>query len=194
MALNVASATDATFDLPIWTLSRNAGIAGEMKMDPVDLYNQRGREIAAEREAERNAGGGVAPSDGRLLNGWVMYWALIGFVAGQISSGNLVGGLVGALTLAGVSIAFQLVLRALGFAVGAGVSGAGALNRILGAIPQWILGGAIAGALAGAALALWLDGAASDLVSPALRLAPVGAGLGLIARIVFLAIQRNNTR
>lgn len=65
-----------------------------------------------------------------------MCWAMLGFVAGQISSGNPVGGVIGALTLAGISVAFQLVLRALGFALGAGLSGLGAFNKALGAVPQ----------------------------------------------------------
>ena len=166
---------------------------GEMQMDPVDLYNQRGREIAADREAERNAGGGVAPSDGSLFNGWVACWAILGFIAGQMSSQTLVGAFVGALTLAGISIAFQLVLRALGFAVGAGLSGLGALNAKLGALPQWILIGAIAGAACGAALAYGLDGNTYDLVGPAMRLAPVGAGIGFLLRLMMLAVKRTKS-
>jgi len=162
-------------------------------MDPVDIYNQRGREIAAEREAERNGGGGVAPSDGRLLNGWVMCWAILGFIAGQMSSQTLVGAFIGALTLAGISIAFQLVLRALGFAVGAGLSGLGVLNAKLGALPQWTILGAIAGAACGATLAYWLDGNTYDLVRPAMRLTPLGAGIGFLVRLAMLAVRRDKS-
>jgi hypothetical protein len=171
--------------------------SGGGMMDPVDLFNARGREIAQERAAEEAAtrGGGrrVAPSDGKLLNGWTMCWAIIGFVLGQLSSQTLVGAFIGALTLGGISLGFQLVLRALGFAVGAGMSGLGALNTTLGAIPQWLVCGAIAGAGCGGAIAFWLDGNTSDLIGPALRLAPIGACVGLLVRVVVLALRRNKT-
>jgi hypothetical protein len=106
---------------------------------------------------------------------------------------SLVGAFVGALTLGGISLGFQLVLRALGFALGAGMSGLGALNTTLGGVPQWLVYGAIVGAACGAAIAFWLDGNTSDLVGPALRLAPIGAGVGLLVRVVVLALRRNKT-
>ena len=158
-------------------------------MDPVDLYNARGREIAEDRRREAS-GGGVAPSTGRVLNGWVMFWAMIGFVAGMMTSHTLVGGFTAALVLAGLCVGFQLVLRALGFAIGAGVSGLSALSNALGAIPQWTAIGALVGAACGAGLALWLDGNSADIVAPAMRLAPIGAIAGLLARIVVLAVRR----
>jgi len=174
------------------------GLGAEAIMDPVDLFNARGREIAEERAAEDAAnargGRGVAPSDGRLLNGWTMCWAIIGFVVGQLSSQTLVGAFIGGLTLGAISVGFQLLMRALGFAFGAGVSGLGALNRALGTVPQWVMLGALAGAGLGAAIAFWLDGATDDILGPALRIAPFGAGAGLIGRIVVLALKRNRTR
>lgn len=167
-------------------------------MDPVDLFNAEGRRIAEERAAQDRAnqpgGRGVAPSDGSLFNGWVMCAAIIGFIAEQMNSQNLVGAFIGALTLGGIVVIFQLVLRALGFAIGAGLSGIGALNTALGAIPQWLLLGALAGAALGAGLAFWLDGNAYDLARPALRLAPFGAGAGLVARLVMLALKRNKAQ
>lgn len=166
-------------------------------MDPVDLYNATGREIARDRAADdaarRSGGAGVAPSDGKILNGWVMCWAILGFIAGQMSSQTLVGAFVGALTLGGICVGVQLVLRALGFAFNAGVSGVGALNNALGAVPQWILLGALAGAICGAGIAFWLDNNTYDLVAPALRLAPIGAAAGLLARLVVLALRRKKT-
>jgi hypothetical protein len=166
--------------------------AAEGIVDPVDLYNARGREIAEDRRREAAGPPGVAPSTGRILNSWVMFWAIIGFVVGLLANQNLVGAFVGALTLAGICVAFQLVLRGLGLAVGAGASGLRALNTRLGAIPQWIVFGAIAGAAVGAGIALWLDGNSYDLVGPAMRLAPVGAVAGLLARVVVLVLKRKS--
>lgn len=163
-------------------------------MDPVDLFNATGREIAEDRRRAAAGPPGVAPSTGRILNSWVMFWAIVGFVVGLLANQNLVGAFVGALTLAGFCVAFQLVVRGLGLAIGAGASGLHAVNAKLGAIPQWIGLGAIAGAAFGAGVALWLDGNSSDLVGPAMRLAPVGAIVGLLARVVMLVLKRKSSQ
>jgi hypothetical protein len=78
------------------------------------------------------------------------------------------------------AVAFRLaqgILRGLGI-----TSGAGALNRRLGGVPQWMLGGAFMGALVGAGFMVWLDGMAADIVAPAMAAAPVGAVAGWVIR------------
>ncbi|MBR0657174.1 hypothetical protein [Plastoroseomonas arctica] len=132
---------------------------------------------------------------GSLLNQWVPFWALLGFFVGLLISQSVLGTILGTLSFAGIAIAVPLVLRAFWSAARtgtrAGASGVGAIGASFGAIPKWVALGALAGAAFGATIALWLDdGGTSELIGAALRLAPIGAVAGLLARLVVLALRR----
>jgi hypothetical protein len=163
-------------------------------MDPADLFNAAGRAEAERRASQERANTrtpmrGGADRFGGLLNGWVMCALIIGFVLGYIAKNTIVGAFIGAAQLGLVALAILFGLRLFGFAVGAGMGGIGALNRGLGATPQWTILGALGAAGFGAGIALWLDnGVFAGMGPAALRLAPWGAALGLAARLAVLGV------
>lgn len=168
-------------------------------MDPVDLYNAEGRRIAEERR-HQDAVNNRAPMDGkspwaRLLNRWVLLAIVVGFPLGYLIEPTPEGAFAGAIMLGGAAFVVTIVLILFRVSFGAVASGAGAaatgasgLGGVLGGLPLWTVLGAAAGAAAGAGLAIWLDGDASDIIAPALRLAPIGAATGFVVRAITLTI------
>lgn len=165
-------------------------------MDFMDEYNQRGREIAQERAAA-DAANNRPRMDGsspwaRLLNRWILLATVVGFPLGYMIEPTPEGAFAGAIMLGGATFVVNFVLILFRVSLGAVASGAGALGQkssgFLGGLPQSTLLGGLLGAAAGAGLAILLDGNATDITAPALRLAPVGAGIGFVVRAIALGL------
>lgn len=162
----------------------------------MDEYNQRGREIAQERAAA-DAANNRTPMDGRspwarLLNRWILLAIVVGFPLGYLIEPTPEGAFAGAIMLGGAAFAVTILLILFRVSLGSAASSADALGRKssgwLGGLPQWTVFGGVLGAAAGAGIALWLDGNATDIAAPALRLAPIGAGVGFVVRLVTLGL------
>lgn len=163
-----------------------------IEMAGIDDYLAEGRRLA-EAEASRERVNNAPRMDGNspwasLLNRWILLAIVVGFPLGYMIEKTPEGAFAGAIMLGGA--AFILTIIAILFRVtfGSAASGSGALSGWLGGLPQWTLLGGLLGAAAGAGIVIWLDGAAADITAPALRLAPVGAGIGFILRAIALAL------
>lgn len=150
-------------------------------MHLMDHLNAIARQHQADQDAARNraAAGPAGPPELKapIVSGWLIAGAILGFGVAYLGFQHLVFATVCGVLTAVVFRLAQGILRGLGIA-----SGAGALNRGLGGVPQWMLGGALTGALVGAGFMVWLDGMAADIVTPAMVTAPVGAVAGLVIR------------
>lgn len=165
-------------------------------MDFMDKYNERGREIAQEREAAA-AANNRAPMDGkspwaRLLNRWILLAIVVGFPLGYMIENTPEGAFAGAIMLGGAAFVATILVILFRVTLGGVASGAGEFSRrssgFLGGLPQWTLLGGVLGAATGAGIAIWLDGNATDITAPALRLAPLGAGAGFVLRAIALGV------
>lgn len=150
-------------------------------MHPMDHLNAMDRQHRADQEAARQAAAAGPPGPPELtapiFSSWFYAGAIIGF--GLVYPGNphLIFATVCAVLTGVVFRLGQGILRGLGIA-----SGASALNRGLAGFPQWILGGALLGAVVGAAFMVWLDGISTDIVAPAMVTGPAGAAAGFVIR------------
>lgn len=165
-------------------------------MAGIDDYLAEGDRLA-EAEASRARVNAAPRMDGRspwarLLNRWILLAIVVGFPVGYMIENTPEGAFAGAIMLG--SAAFVLTIIAIIFRVtlGSVASGAGEFGQRssgwLAGLPQWTLLGGVLGAVAGVGIAIWLDGAATDVTAPAMRLAPIGAGVGFVLRLLTLGI------
>ncbi len=150
-------------------------------MHPMDHLNAIARRHQEDQEAQRRAAAEGPPGPpvlkAPILSAWLIGGAVLGFALGILASEHLVFSIVLGVLTGVAARTVQGILR--GF-------GAGAVNRGLGGLPQWVIGGGLLGAVAGAGFMVWLDGMAADVVTPALVCAPAGAGAGFLVRGVML--------
>ena len=147
--------------------------------------NAIARQHQADQEAARQAAAagprGPPELTAPILSIWLFAGAIAGFALGYAATEHLVFSTVCAVLTGVVFRIVQGILRGLGIA-----SGASAVNRGLGGLPQWVLGGALLGAIVGSGFMVWLDGMAADIVTPAMATGPVGAVAGLLIRGLML--------
>lgn len=161
-------------------------------MSGIDDYLERGRAIAEEQAAADRANksarmNGRSPW-ARLLNRWILLATAVGFPLGYLVEMTPEGAFAGALMLGGATFILTFVAILFRVSFGSHSSGAGASRRWLGGLPQWTLFGGLFAAAVGAGIGVALDGAAADVIAPALRLAPVGAAIGFLARAIALIV------
>lgn len=161
-------------------------------MSGIENYLAEGRRLAeAQASQDRvNAAprmGGRSPW-ARLLNRWILLAILVGFPLGYSIERSPEGAFAGAIMLGGAAFALTIIAILFGGAIESVASTAKVSRGWLGGLPQSTLFGALLGAAAGAAIAIWLDGATADIVSPAFRLAPIGAGAGFVLRAIALGV------
>jgi len=166
-------------------------------MAGIDDYLAEGRRLA-EAAASRARVNAAPQMDGRspwarLLNRWILLAIVIGFPLGYMIEQTPEGAFAGAIMLGGAAFILTIIAILFRVTLGRAASGAGENRQRrsgwLGGLPRWTLFGGVVGAVAGAGIVIWLDGAAADIAAPALRLALIGAGLGFALRVVALCIE-----
>lgn len=158
-------------------------------MAGIDDYLAEGRRLA-EAEASRARVNAAPRMDGRspwarLLNRWILLAIVVGFPLGYMIEHTPEGAFAGAIMLGGAAFVLTIIVILFRVTLGPPASSAGAW---LGGLPYWTLLGGLIGAAAGACIAVWLDGNTSDITAPALRLAPIGAGVGFVLRAIALGV------
>lgn len=165
-------------------------------MAGIDDYLAEGDRLA-EAEASRARVNAAPRMDGRspwarLLNRWILLAIVVGFPLGYLIENTPEGAFAGAIMLGGAAFVLTIIAILFRVTLGSALSGAGEFRQRssgwLAGLPQWTLLGGVLGAVAGASIAIWLDGAAADITAPALRLLPIGAGVGLVLRLIALGV------
>jgi hypothetical protein len=165
-------------------------------MAGIDDYLAEGRRLA-EAQASRDRVNAAPRMDGRspwarLLNRWILLAVVVGFPLGYMIENTPEGAFAGAIMLGGAAFALTIIAILFRVTLGSVVSGAGEFRQRsggwLGGLPQWTVLGGLLGAAAGAGIAIWLDGNSADIAAPALRLAPIGAGVGFVLRVIALGV------
>jgi hypothetical protein len=156
---------------------------------PMDELNAIARRHQEDQEAARQAasGGprGPAVLKAPIVSAWLIVGGLMGFGLGYLALEAIPPAAVCAVLTAVAARLFQGMMR--GF-------GAGAVNRSLGGLPQWLIVGGLIGGLGAAGFMVWLDGLNADVVTPALAGAPAGAILGVLLRGVLLLFGAGRRR
>lgn len=165
-------------------------------MAGIEDYLAEGDRLA-EAEASRTRVNAAPRMDGkspwaRLLNRWILLAIVVGFPLGYLIENTPEGAFAGAIMLGGAAFVLTIIAILFRVTLGSVASGAGQFSQRssgwLGGLPQWTLLGGVIGAVAGAGMAIWLDGAAAEITAPALRLAPIGAGVGFVLRVIALGV------
>lgn len=154
-------------------------------MHLMDQLNAMARRHQEDGEAARRAAqaGPAGPPvlKAPILSAWLIGGAVLGFGVGYLTFEAIPPAAVTAV-LAGVAARiFQGILRAFGIG-----SADGSAKGGLGGLALWIIGGAILGAVGGAAFMIWLDGMNADIATPMMVTAPAGAAGGLLIKGLML--------